>query len=205
VRYTERKAAIISPSPIGAHNWHPMAFSPRTGLVYLPVTETSAGFISLDPATFKLSSGGNIGVRSNSDEITRLFDEPGAPPRGTTKSYLQAWDPVAQREIWRAPNKVFGASGGLGDRGGHRLLGQPLRRVSPHTMRARASASGPRPHSLRSSRRRPPTRSTDSSMSRCFGRAGTSCGPAADERLSANILACSSSSSEAPGGFPRAP
>ena len=28
---------IVSPGPLGAHNWHPMAFSPETGYVYLPV------------------------------------------------------------------------------------------------------------------------------------------------------------------------
>jgi glucose dehydrogenase len=24
------------PGPLGSHNWHPMAFSPQTGLVYIP-------------------------------------------------------------------------------------------------------------------------------------------------------------------------
>ena len=30
------KAAIVSPAPDGAHNWNPMAYSPVTGLMYLP-------------------------------------------------------------------------------------------------------------------------------------------------------------------------
>lgn len=34
--YVGMKPFIISPSPDGAHNWHPMAFNPATGLVYLP-------------------------------------------------------------------------------------------------------------------------------------------------------------------------
>ena len=29
---------LVSPAPGGAHNWHPMAYSPTTGLVYFPVT-----------------------------------------------------------------------------------------------------------------------------------------------------------------------
>ncbi len=29
----------IRPSPYGAHNWHPMTFSPLTGLVYIPVLD----------------------------------------------------------------------------------------------------------------------------------------------------------------------
>jgi len=31
--------AVVAPGPPGAHNWHPMSFSPRTGLVYIPVME----------------------------------------------------------------------------------------------------------------------------------------------------------------------
>jgi len=36
VQSISTKPAIISPAPDGAHNWNPMAFSPATGLVYLP-------------------------------------------------------------------------------------------------------------------------------------------------------------------------
>jgi CubicO group peptidase (beta-lactamase class C family) len=38
VPYT-RAAAIIFPSSLGAHNWQPMSFSPKSGLVYIPTTE----------------------------------------------------------------------------------------------------------------------------------------------------------------------
>ena len=33
--YADIRPVIASPSPDGAHNWNPMAFSPATGLVYL--------------------------------------------------------------------------------------------------------------------------------------------------------------------------
>ena len=43
------KPAIISPAPDGAHNWNPMAFSPVTGLVYLPAkTGTEKAFAMPD-------------------------------------------------------------------------------------------------------------------------------------------------------------
>ncbi len=29
----------LRPSPYGGHNWHPMTFSPMTGLVYIPVLD----------------------------------------------------------------------------------------------------------------------------------------------------------------------
>ena len=32
-------AALVRPGPAGAHNWHPMSFSPQTGLVYLPAQD----------------------------------------------------------------------------------------------------------------------------------------------------------------------
>lgn len=114
VRYTEEKAAIVQPAPLGAHNWHPMAFSPRTGLVYIPVTESTTGFQSAKAEGFKLSDRVyNTGTVSGSDKITKLYGAPGAPPRGNIKSYIEAWDPVAQKEVWRETDKVYGASGAM--------------------------------------------------------------------------------------------
>jgi quinohemoprotein ethanol dehydrogenase len=112
VRYTETKAAIVQPAPLGAHNWHPMSFSPRTGLVYIPVTESTTGFASAKAEGFKVAERSyNTGTISGSDDITKLYAQPGAPGRGNIKSYLQAWDPVRQKEVWRVPDKVYGASG----------------------------------------------------------------------------------------------
>ncbi len=33
--------AVIAPHPLGAHNWHPMAYNPILGLVYIPAQESS--------------------------------------------------------------------------------------------------------------------------------------------------------------------
>jgi quinohemoprotein ethanol dehydrogenase len=111
-RYTDVKAAIIEPAPLGAHNWHPMAYSPKTGLVYIPVTERTTGFQSADPKTFAVKDRVyNTGTLGFSDKITELYGKPGARPRGDVKSYLQAYDPVAQKEVWRAPDKTFGPHG----------------------------------------------------------------------------------------------
>jgi quinohemoprotein ethanol dehydrogenase len=30
---------IVSPGPLGAHNWHPMSYNPDTGLVYIPTND----------------------------------------------------------------------------------------------------------------------------------------------------------------------
>ncbi len=113
-RYNETKAAIVQPAPLGAHNWHPMAYSPKTGLVYIPVTESSTGFQSAVAKDFQVKDRVyNTGTVSFSDKITSLYGQPGALPRGNIKSYLEAYDPVAQKEVWRAPDKDYGAHGAM--------------------------------------------------------------------------------------------
>lgn len=111
-RYGVNKPALVYPAPLGAHNWHPMSFSPRTGLVYIPVTERTTGFEQLAPDKFKINARTyNTGTISASPGITKLYAEPGAPPRGDVKSYLQAWDPVKGKEVWRVDAKDFGPAG----------------------------------------------------------------------------------------------
>jgi quinohemoprotein ethanol dehydrogenase len=102
----------VQPAPLGAHNWHPMSYSPRTGLVYIPVTESSTGFASADPKTFQIKDRVyNTGTVSFSDAITKLYAEKGALPRGNIRSYLEAYDPVKQKIVWRADDKDYGAHG----------------------------------------------------------------------------------------------
>jgi quinohemoprotein ethanol dehydrogenase len=115
VRYTKDKAAIVQPAPLGAHNWYPMSYSPRTGLVYIPVTESSTGFQSADPDTFKINNprAYNTGTISASPKITELYGQPGALPRGNIRSYIEAYDPVTNKIAWKIPNRVYGAAGNM--------------------------------------------------------------------------------------------
>ena len=39
----ELQPALTTPGPLGGHNWHPMSYSPKTGLVYIPAQETIFG------------------------------------------------------------------------------------------------------------------------------------------------------------------
>jgi quinohemoprotein ethanol dehydrogenase len=92
------KPFLGRPGPAGAHNWNPMSFSPRTGLVYVPV-----GFM---PSTFRAAQGwepSEIGWQIGLD------GDVGAPPGLAAMvsaprpsiSALVAWDPVAQAARWR--------------------------------------------------------------------------------------------------------
>jgi quinohemoprotein ethanol dehydrogenase len=99
---------MVSPGAGGAHNWNPMAYSPLTGLVYLPVTETYMAYgaaESFDPAK------GGLGTSFTGHDATRkaIAEYADAHSRG----WLSAWDPVAQREVWRTPDEQKGSGGTL--------------------------------------------------------------------------------------------
>jgi quinohemoprotein ethanol dehydrogenase len=108
-RYETQKGMVeIWPGPTGAHNWLPQAYSPRTGLVYIPVIEQGALIGSGD-------SGGELGLGIGVNMLPEvdLYD-----PLNRT-SRLMAWDPVAQKEAWRVdlpgswPGGVLATAGGL--------------------------------------------------------------------------------------------
>jgi len=98
-------------SPNGAHTWHPMSFSPQTGLVYIPVHKGNftfahdAGFTPSPLTT-------NLGIRraaASADPAARAAAEATLASVG---GRLVAWDPVAQREVWRV-DREGNANGGL--------------------------------------------------------------------------------------------
>jgi len=89
----ERK--FVVPGPPGAHNWHPMSFSPRTGLVYVPTLDNAWPYIpkrdfSFVPGAF--NTGEDFPALG---ELFRYFLPYCSP------SHLTAWDPVAQKQAWR--------------------------------------------------------------------------------------------------------
>jgi len=97
------------PGVRGAHSWLPQSFSPKTGLLYIPVIEGASkiGDAGLDLANLPPALG--MGAMMDPDP-----DLPGA-----RRSFLKAWDPVAQKERWRValpgnwPGGILSTSGGL--------------------------------------------------------------------------------------------
>ncbi len=116
-RYDETGVpAIIQPGPQGGHNWHPMSFSQKTNLVYIPTREQFMGYV---PETDFIRSerGWNTGTDFAAGGAVVAAAAPNIPDR---KSYLLAWDPVNQVEVWRAdwehPSETAGVlstAGGL--------------------------------------------------------------------------------------------
>jgi quinohemoprotein ethanol dehydrogenase len=87
------------PGPYGAHNWHPMSFNPQTGLVYLPAQHVPQRMVEDKtwkhnenvPGRLHSGVGWNLGFAATED-----------PPKAQPFGRLLAWDPVKQKEAWRA-------------------------------------------------------------------------------------------------------
>src|SRR5690606_5324957 len=55
--------ATIKPGPIGAHTWHPMAYSPRTRLAYIPAQHVAGYYAPVRGSfTFVPGSPRNTGI-----------------------------------------------------------------------------------------------------------------------------------------------
>lgn len=108
------KAVVVQPGGQGAHSWHPMAFSRRTGLVYTPVVETSQGFAP-DPNYTPREGAANAGTGR---APANVYEGVHADVPRTSRAYLIAWDPVATREVWRSELRGTIASGALATAGG---------------------------------------------------------------------------------------
>jgi len=104
----------ISPSGAGATAWAAKAYSPQTGLVYMPVNGfNSRTYIATE---FELTSratqfngtprGGVLPPGAPTPSIPPLI----GPPQSLRGGFLVAFDPVTQKERWRNPGG--GGSGG---------------------------------------------------------------------------------------------
>jgi quinohemoprotein ethanol dehydrogenase len=112
------KGTYIRPGPLGGHNWQAMAFSPKTGLVYLPAQDNGRYFEQ--PKTlgeFKQMQGDpvkaplpyNLGL----GPIDRNMENYEVPYKGR----LLAWDPVARKPRWTAEYGSYWNGGTLATAG----------------------------------------------------------------------------------------
>jgi quinohemoprotein ethanol dehydrogenase len=102
---------LVTPSDLGAHNWHPISFSPTTGLVYLAVTDAPALHVVdsvFQPDVHDQTVGMDPGYAG--PKVAELL---AAKPTGR----LLAWDPVAGKEAWHAEHPVARSGGTLSTAG----------------------------------------------------------------------------------------
>ena len=116
--YRTGKPFVSKQNPNGAHTWHPMSFSPETGLVYIPIHMQD--FVFNDDPGFKPSPlTTNLGIRRgalSTDPVVRAAAAKAAV--ASAGGRLVAWDPVAQREVWRADREGAANGGVLSTAGG---------------------------------------------------------------------------------------
>lgn len=95
---------LVMPSLSGGHSWHPMSYNPKTGLVYIPEHNWPMVYSAVKEYEWKPdedNTGIDYSVMGNyslvADQIKEVQDT-------TYQESLLAWDPVAQKEVWKVSN-----------------------------------------------------------------------------------------------------
>ncbi|HEX8758025.1 MAG TPA: PQQ-dependent dehydrogenase, methanol/ethanol family [Steroidobacteraceae bacterium] len=104
---------LIWPGPIGAHNWQPMSFDPKSGLVYIPVIDAPMVYVDTAHRRAGLIQGnfdlafffpedyspkdlaGLYGPLPSLSELAR-----GGPPP-VSRGFIRAVEPVTGRIVWQ--------------------------------------------------------------------------------------------------------
>ena len=102
------ETVVLRPSAAGGHNWHPMSFHPRTGLVYLPIFDVPFGYRE-DPEFVHRKGLFNTGVDPVGGAESMV--------EGRSVGALIAWDPRAAREVWRVEHRHLANGGTLSTAG----------------------------------------------------------------------------------------
>ena len=76
--------AVVRPGALGAHGWMPMSYSPETGLVYIPVGESSF-WEAINPKA--------LVAHVDADQYWGM-------KHGEWQGKLLAWDPIRQEKRW---------------------------------------------------------------------------------------------------------
>ncbi|MEY4641767.1 MAG: hypothetical protein RLZZ227_1761 [Pseudomonadota bacterium] len=82
----------VVPSAGGAHSWHPMAFNPNTGYMYIPTNYGSFPLVA--------EAGAKMGNQLLSINVGKRPQDP-APVLEGGGSYLLAWDPIKRAPVWQ--------------------------------------------------------------------------------------------------------
>jgi PQQ-dependent dehydrogenase (methanol/ethanol family) len=109
------KPNLMIPGGIGGHTWHPMAYSPETGLVYIPAQELPLNYAADNRFTHRPHAW-NTAIELSAfvppDDVAAR-----KALRALAKGELIAWDPIAQREVWRIPHDHYWNGGVLATAG----------------------------------------------------------------------------------------
>eukprot|EP01030_Chromulinospumella_sphaerica_P003425 gene3425-3353_t len=106
-RYID-KPVVQWPSGFGAHNWHPMSYSPITGLVYIPYHEV--------PGALR-NQAKEFVYRPHRFNTGNGFSDAREFPKNLVQGALLAWDPIVQKARWSVPHPNYYNGGVLSTAG----------------------------------------------------------------------------------------
>ena len=106
--------AMVIPGIGGAHNWHPMAWSPQTRLVYIPTQEMAYPY---HPNPGHRQRPGTMNTSEDLVGLARSLDGFERSLRFCSPTRLTAWDPVARRKVWEVSHRSEVNGGALATAG----------------------------------------------------------------------------------------
>jgi len=116
-------AHLQTPGPLGAHNWHPMAYNPDLQLAYIPAQELPQAYV-VDPLGTDKPAKWNTGVDFAAGVPPEFTPAIRAMVRPTLKGRLVAWDPIANEQRWSYEHNNAWNGGVLSTAGGLVFQGQ---------------------------------------------------------------------------------
>ncbi len=106
--------AMVIPGIAGAHNWHPMAWSPKTKLVYIPTQEMAYPY---HPQADHAHRPGHVNTAEDYPAFARLFDGFERSFRFCDATSLTAWDPITHQAVWQVAHRSEVNGGALATAG----------------------------------------------------------------------------------------
>jgi len=95
--YATGQAHVQRPSSGGGHNWPPMAFSPKTKLVYIPAQDVAMPYAAADEPIVHGAYSSGVAISGGGAMSKAAWQALYADMH----AWLIAWDPVKQRAAWK--------------------------------------------------------------------------------------------------------
>lgn len=126
-------AALVWPNGFGGHNWQPMSFDPKTGLVYIPVNDSPMVYVNTTHVRAGMIKGSfDLGYFFPQDYSPRdlkslygslpplkVLARGGPPP--ISRGYVRAIEPITGKVVWQHRTASFW-DGGILSTGGDLVI-----------------------------------------------------------------------------------
>jgi len=114
--YQNNGVSFLWPGPLGAHNWQPMSYSNKTGLMYIPVQNVPSFYKASEKVVYAVGLW-NTGIDLNVNRDFESWIAVQASTDALVYGELVAWDPVKKKRVWQVRHRYV-ANGGVLSTGG---------------------------------------------------------------------------------------